>query len=415
MTDKLQLAYARNLDKQDKLAKLRDKFIVPEGIIYLDGNSLGPLLKSVPDRLQKTVMNEWAEGLIRSWNDANWIDLPQISGRKLAPLLGVDEDLITIADSTSINLYKAVSAALALNPRRKIISQSGNFPTDNYIAEGVIKQMGERHELILVDSQDDILAAIDEETALVMLTHVDFRNGQMLDMERLTKAAHQSGALTLWDLAHSAGIMPLALRACDIDFAVGCGYKYLNGGPGAPSFIYVARRHLGEFTQPLSGWFAHKKPFEFSPSYEPAEDIKQYLCGTPPILSLVALDEALSIWQDISIEDVRSKSIALGDYFIELVEALCKDQGLALISPRNGQQRGGQVSFTHDDAGYAIMSALIDLGIIGDFRAPNILRFGFAPLYIGFEDVWQAAHHLATILKTRSWDKPHYHKRKAVT
>lgn len=419
MTDSLSLKRAQKGDEEDALKPMRARFHLPENVIYLDGNSLGPLLTSVPDRLHHTMMTEWAEGLIRSWNEAGWIDLPQIVGRKLAPLLGVHDDLVTVTDSTSVNLFKVISAALTLNPKRKIISQRGNFPTDNYIAEGVIKQMGNHHELQLVEGQEDILQALDEETALVMLTHVDFRDGTMLDMAKLTAAAHQSGALILWDLAHSAGAMPLALGDIDADFAVGCGYKYLNGGPGAPSFLYVAERHLGGFTQPLSGWFAHQKPFDFASDYKPANDIKQYLCGTPPILSLIAFDEALSIWQDVSIEEVRQKSIALCDYFIELVEAKCDGYGLQLLSPREGKNRGSQISFAYgeagDEAGYAIMAALIDRGVIGDFRAPNILRFGFAPLYIGFEDVWQAVSHLSDILNARAWDKPHYHKRKAVT
>ena len=419
MIDKLGIEYAQRRDENAALLQMRARFHLPEDVIYLDGNSLGPLLKSVPDRLHHAMMTQWGDGLIRSWNEAQWIDLPKIVGRKLAPLIGVDGDLIIVTDSTSINLFKAISAALTLNPKRKIISQKGNFPTDNYIAEGVIKQMGGRHELHLVEGQDDILDALDEETALVMLTHVDFRDGTMLDMKKLTAAAHQSGALILWDLAHSAGALPLALGEVGADFAVGCGYKYLNGGPGAPAFIYVARRHLGGFTQPLSGWFAHQKPFDFNAEYQPANDIKQYLCGTPPILSLIAFDEALSIWQDVSIDKVRQKSIALCDYFITLVEAKCDGYGLRLISPREGDNRGSQISFAlgeeGDEAGYAIMAALIDRGVIGDFRAPNILRFGFAPLYIRFKDVWQAVSHLCDILQTRAWDKPHYHKRKAVT
>ena len=415
MTDKMSIAYARYLDKHDKLAGVRGHFHLPDTIIYLDGNSLGPLPNSVPERLHKTIMNEWASGLIRSWNKASWIDLPQIAGKKLAPLLGVDDDLVIVTDSTSINLFKAISAALSLNPKRKIISQKGNFPTDNYIAEGVIKQTGGSHELVLVEGQDDILNALDDKTALVMLTHINFRDGVMLDMQEITKKAHDAGALILWDLAHSAGVVPLDLQAAGADFAVGCGYKYLNGGPGAPAFIYVARQHLGQFTQPLSGWFAHKAPFDFTPDYQAASDVKQYLCGTPPILSLVALDEALSLWQDIQIDDVRQKSIQLCDHFIELVEAHCGGHGLRLISPKEGQLRGSQISYAHDEAGYAIMAALIDRGVIGDFRAPNILRFGFAPLYIRFEDVWQAVQHLSDILENRTWDQPHYHKRKAVT
>ena len=412
----LSLNAALEMDRDDLLASMRERFALPEGVIYLDGNSLGVLPHGVAERLNKAVTEDWGRGLIRSWNDAGWINLPQSIGAKIAPLIGASPHNVVMADSTSVNLFKVISAALALQPsRHKIVTETRNFPTDNYIAEGVIKQMGDQHHLIHVEDGDDILAALDEDTAILMLTHVNYRNGKMHDMKAITKAAHDKGVLVIWDLAHSAGAVPVSLEDADVDFAVGCSYKYLNGGPGAPAFVYVADRHLGGFTQPLSGWFAHQSPFAFAPEYEAAADIKQYLCGTPPVLSSLALDAALDIWEGIDLAAIRQKSLALTDYFITLVEARCAGHGLSLITPREGAHRGSQVSFTHPDGGYAIISALIAEGVIGDFRAPDILRFGFTPLYTSFADVWHAVDKLADILETRRWDQPQFHARKAVT
>ena len=412
----LSLNAALEMDRDDLLASMRGRFALPEGVIYLDGNSLGVLPHGVAERLNKAVTEDWGRGLIRSWNDAGWIDLPQTIGAKIAPLIGASPHNVVMADSTSVNLFKVISAALALQPsRHKIVTETRNFPTDNYIAEGVIKQMGDQHHLIHVEDGDDILAALDEDTAILMLTHVNYRNGKMHDMKAVTKAAHDKGVLVIWDLAHSAGAVPVSLDDADVDFAVGCSYKYLNGGPGAPAFVYVADRHLGGFTQPLSGWFAHQSPFAFAPEYEAAADIKQYLCGTPPVLSSLALDAALDLWEGIDLAAIRQKSLALTDYFITLVEARCAGHGLSLITPRDGAHRGSQVSFTHPDSGYAIISALIAEGVIGDFRAPDILRFGFTPLYTSFADVWHAVDKLADILETRRWDQPQFHARKAVT
>ena len=412
----LSLNAALEMDRDDQLASMRGRFALPEGVIYLDGNSLGVLPHGVAERLNKAVTEDWGRGLIRSWNDAGWIDLPQTIGAKIAPLIGASPHNVVMADSTSVNLFKVISAAVALQPsRHKIVTETRNFPTDNYIAEGVIKQMGNQHHLIHIEDGDDILAALDEDTAILMLTHVNYRNGKMHDMKAVTKAAHDKGVLVIWDLAHSAGAVPVNLDDADVDFAVGCSYKYLNGGPGAPAFVYVADRHLGGFTQPLSGWFAHQNPFIFTPEYEAATDIKQYLCGTPPVLSALALDAALDIWEGIDLASIRQKSLALTDYFITLVEARCVGHGLSLITPRDGAHRGSQVSFTHPDGGYAIISALIAEGVIGDFRAPDILRFGFTPLYTSFADVWHVADKLADILETRRWDQPQFHARKAVT
>jgi kynureninase len=321
-----------------------------------------------------------------------------------------------VTDSTSVNLFKVVSAALALRPDRQVIlTETRNFPTDNYIAEGVIRQCGDRHRLVHVNDAAELTDALDESVAVLMLTHVSYRTGAMHDMKALTKAAHNVGALVIWDLAHSAGALPVDLAGCDADFAVGCGYKYLNGGPGAPSFVYVAPQHLGGFRQPLTGWFAHKDPFAFAPHYEPATDITQFLCGTSPVLSLVALDAALDVWADVDMDALRSKSSTLCDYFIHLVEARCGGHGLTLVTPRDAAVRGSQVSFTHETGGYAMISALIADGVIGDFRAPDILRFGFTPLYTRFVDVWDAVDRLATILAERRWDTPAFHTRKTVT
>ena len=410
----LESALAR--DAEDRLAPLRDGFALPDGVIYLDGNSLGALPRNVAARVASTLEREWGHGLIRSWNEAGWIDLPARVGARIAPLIGADPACVVAEDSTTVNMFKTVSAALALRPdRRRIVTETRNFPTDNYIAEGVIRQCGGRHELVHAADADAVIASLDADTALLMLSHVNYRDGAVHDMAGLTRAAHDAGALVIWDLAHSAGVLPLDLAGCDVDFAVGCGYKFLNGGPGAPAFLYVAARHHGGFAQPLSGWFGHADPFGFDPHYRPAGDISQYLCGTPPVISMVALDAALGLWDKVDLRDVHAKSQALTDFFIELVEARCGGHGLTLVSPRDAAGRGAQVSLSHPTAGYAIVSALIADGVIGDFRAPDILRFGFAPLYTRFADVWHAVDRLAAILDGRLWDRPEFHARRTVT
>ena len=407
---------ARNRDRRDPLASKREAFVLPDDVIYLDGNSLGPLPRNAAGQISSTITKDWGERLIRSWNDAGWIDLPRAIGAKIAPLIGASPHNVVMADSTSVNLFKVLSAACALQPgRTKIITERQNFPTDNYIAEGVIAQLNQGHSLHHTDTPEDLIDALDDDVAVVYLTHINYRNGRMLDMAALTKAAHAHGALIIWDLAHSTGAVPLSLTETGVDFAVGCTYKYLNGGPGAPAFLYVADKHLGQTFQPLSGWFAHKSPFDFDPAYVPAETINQFLCGTPPILSAVALDAALDVWQDVDLSMLREKSLALTDYFIDLVEARCAGKGLTLITPREHSLRGSHVSFTHPDGGYAIISALIADGVIGDFRAPDVMRFGFTPLYTTFSDVWLAVDKLAAILENNTWDQPKFHARKAVT
>ena len=415
-TDHASVEHASALDAADPLAGLRDSFTLPADVIYLDGNSLGALPRAVPDRIAATVTDDWGDGLIRSWNDADWINAPRRVGAKIAPLIGAAPDNVIAADSTTVNLFKVLSAALALRPRRrKIITETRNFPTDNYIAEGVIRQTGGAHRLVHADDVTTIADLLDDDVAVLMLTHVNYRDGSVHDMAGLTRAAHDAGALVIWDLAHSAGVMPLDLAGCDVDFAVGCGYKFLNGGPGAPAFLYVAPRHLGGDGQPLSGWFGHADPFGFAPHYRPAGDITQYLCGTPPVISMVALEAALDLWDGIDMRQIHAKARQLTGYFIDLVEARCGGHGLALISPRDAELRGAQVAFTHATGGHAIIAALIAEGVIGDFRAPDVLRFGFAPLYTRFVDVWHAVDRLAGILDQRRWDRPEFHLRRKVT
>ncbi|PSH62670.1 kynureninase [Phyllobacterium sophorae] len=405
----------RQADQTDPLRAFRDRFELPEGVIYLDGNSLGALPKTVKQRVARTISQEWGEQLIRSWNAADWVHLPQRVGNKIARLIGAQEATVVAADSTSINLFKVLSAALQLNPgRSKIISEGDNFPTDLYIAEGVAKQIGKDHQLVLADTAADICAMLDEDVAVLMLTHVNYRTGYRHDMKALTKAAHDRGILVIWDLCHTAGAMQVDLAGANADFAIGCGYKYLNGGPGAPAFLYVNPRHQGGFRQPLSGWFGHRAPFDFDPSYAPSGSIEQYLCGTPPVLGMVAMDEAMSVWDDVDMTAVRAKSVALCDCFIQNVGAYADQFNLTLVTPRDADRRGSQVSYSCDN-GYAIMQALIARGVIGDFRAPDIIRFGMTPLYLSFAEVEGAAAILKDVLATRAWDAAEYQVRGAVT
>ena len=393
---------------------LRDAFEIPDGLVYLDGNSLGPLPHAVRDRIARTLEAEWGQMLIRGWNDADWMTLPDRVGDRIARLIGAPAGSTVACDSTSVNVHKCVAAALALNPDRKVIlSDTGNFPTDVYVADGLARQLDKGHEVRLVDPTD-VAGAIDEQVALVMLTQVDYRTGRLHDMAAITKSAHDHGALILWDLAHSAGALPVDLAGCNADFAVGCGYKFLNGGPGAPAFIYVRPDHAVRIAPALSGWLGHAAPFDFDLGYDPAPGIGRMRVGTPPILSMAALDAALDLWEMVDIQDVRTRSIALCDLFIDEVEANAPEGALTLASPRDGTLRGSQVSF-HCEEGYAVMQALIARGVIGDFRAPDIIRFGFSPLYITEDNVRAAAEILGDILKNRLWDAPEYKIRAAVT
>lgn len=424
----------KRLDAQDPLAGLRDQFVLPEGVIYLDGNSLGVLPKTAPARIAEVVAKEWGEGLIRSWNTAGWFDLPQRLGDKVARLIGAAPGEVVCTDSTSVNLYKVLFAALSQvlqatssTGRRVVLSERSNFPTDLYIAESLCRERG--FTLKLIDASE-LPAALTDEVAVLMLTHVNYRTGAMHDMKAITAAAHAAGVLTVWDLAHSAGAVPVALNDSDADFAIGCGYKYLNGGPGAPAFVWVHTRHSGQFQQPLSGWWGHAAPFEFTPHYRPAPGVARYLCGTQPIIALAGLEcgidtvlaaEALSGGQGCMVA-LRTKSLALTDAFIALVEARCA--GLfTLVTPREHARRGSQVCLALSDGGpgaYAIVQALIARGVIGDFRAgdtqmPDILRFGFTPLYLGFQDVWQAVAHLVQVMDSEEWKRPEFNQKQAVT
>ncbi len=406
-------ADAAALDAADPLAPFRDRFVLPEGLVYLDGNSLGALPKTVAGRMAEVVRREWGEGLIRSWNDAGWIDLPRRVGDKIARLVGAAAGEVVCADSTSVNLWKVLAAALSLRPeRRTVLSEAGNFPTDLYVAEGLARLLGKGHRLRLVP-KGEVAAALDDDVAALLLTHVDYRTGERHDMERLTRAAHAAGALAIWDLAHSAGAMPLDLHGAGGDLAVGCGYKYLCGGPGAPAFLWVPKRLQDAFVQPLSGWLGHAQPFAFESSYRPAPGVARFLCGTPPILSMSSLDAALDVILDADLALVRAKSEALTSFFIEAVEREC-GEAVRLASPRDASLRGSQVSFAHPDA-YAVMRALIERGVVGDFRAPDVLRFGFAPLYVRFADAWDAAKALADVLSSHAHERPELRRRAAVT
>jgi kynureninase len=402
------------LDAEDALAAARALFLLPEGVIYLDGNSLGALPATTPQRLNDVAVAQWGHDLIKSWNTHGWIDLPRRVGDKIARLIGAGPGEVVVADSTSVNLFKALAAALRLNPSRTVIvSERDNFPTDLYIAQGLIALLGNRHTLRLVDTAD-LTTAIDGDAAVVMLTHVNYRTGAMHDMKAVTAAVQAKGALMLWDLAHSAGAVPVDLKACSADFAVGCGYKYLNGGPGAPAFIWVSPRHQDRFEQPLSGWLGHAAPFAFETGYRPAAGIARYICGTPPVLSLAALEAGIDLMLAMDKAAIRRKSVALTDTFIRLVEQECASLDVTLVSPRDPARRGSQVCFRHAEA-YPIMQALIARGVIGDFRAPDILRFGFAPLYVRFIDVWDAVAALKDILAAESWNRPEFRVRAAVT
>ncbi|MEJ8473696.1 kynureninase [Roseibium algae] len=400
------------LDANDPLAAKRAAFSLPDDVIYLDGNSLGVLPAHVPARMQEVVANEWGQSLIRGWNEHNWIDLPQRVGNRIARLVGAAPGTVVACDSTTINVFKVVSAALNLRPDRKVIlSDSGNFPTDLYVAGGLAELLDQGHELRVV-APEDVEAAVTDELAVLMLTQVDYKTGRRHDMKALTEKAHAAGALVMWDLAHSAGAFPVDLAGANADFAVGCGYKYLNGGPGAPAFLYVAPEHKNHVRPPMTGWMGHEAPFAFDLDYKPASGVDRMRVGTPPVLSLSALDAALDVFDDVDMGDIRKKSVSLCELFIKEVEARCPD--LKLVSPRNEAVRGSQVSFRFKE-GYALMQALIANGVIGDFRAPDTVRFGFTPLYISHADVMGAVEKLETILADRLWDRDEFKKRQKVT
>ncbi len=402
-------------DSNDPLARYRDLFHLPDGVIYLDGNSLGAMVKTAPERIDHAVRQQWASDLITSWNKAGWWQLPVTLGAKIAPLIGAATDSVVVTDSTSINIYKALHAALALRPDRSVIvAEQTSFPTDLYMTEGAMADRPKLQRRLIGEAGQGVDAALDENVAVVLLSHVDYRSGALLDMAAITQKVHAAGAIMIWDLCHSAGVIPIELDAANVDFAVGCTYKYLNGGPGAPAFIYANQRHHNHIKQPLSGWWAHAEPFAFKPDFKATGGIRAFLCGTQPILSMTALDAALDAFEGIDMQAVRNKSKALTSLFVDLVLESCGKYGVELFSPKDAAQRGSQVSFTHPN-GYAIMQALIARGVIGDFRQPNIIRFGFSPLYLSFEDVRNAAKTLFDILASGEWDRPEYSQGGAVT
>ncbi|WP_404420677.1 kynureninase [Thalassospira australica] len=387
-------------------------FHIPEGVIYLDGNSLGAMPKTAAARAKSMISDEWGEMLIRGWNDAGWMEQPKRVGDLVARLIGAAPGTVVMGDTLSIKVYQALASALEMNPDRKVVvSDNGNFPTDLYIADGLIKSLDKGH-VLKTPNPEDVESLINEDLAVLMLTHVDYRTGRMYDMKRITKMAHDAGAIVIWDLAHSAGAVPVDLAGCEADFAVGCTYKYLNGGPGAPAFIYVRPDHAKTVRPALSGWLGHAAPFAFDLEYSPAPDVSRMRVGTPPVIQMTVLEEAMKAWDEVEMADIRKRSIELCEQFIAGVEASCPM--LELASPRDATLRGSQVSFKFAD-GYAVMQALIARGVIGDFRAPDIIRFGFTPLYIDNNDVDGAVRILAEIMETRAWGKPEFHKRNAVT
>ncbi|AZO43263.1 kynureninase [Mesorhizobium sp. M7D.F.Ca.US.005.01.1.1] len=409
------LAAIEAMDATDPLRAMRHRFILPEGVIYLDGNSLGAASHAVFGELQQAATQEWAQGLIRAWNTAGWFEMPIELGDQLGRLIGAGAGQTVVCDTTSTNIYKVLHAALEMRPGRlAIVAEGDSFPTDLYIAEGVASTRdGVLLRLAGVDAPT-IEELIDESVAVVLVNHVNYKSGELRDMAALTRKAHAAGALVVWDLCHTAGALPVELDHANADFAIGCTYKYLNGGPGAPAFIYAARRHHGEISQPLSGWWGHARPFAFEQGYVAGTGIRRFLCGTQPVLSMRALKGALAIWNDVDMAALRKKSVALTELFIQLVEAKCGAYGLTLETTRDTTSRGSQVSFLHDH-GYQIMRALIERGVIGDFRAPSTIRFGFTPLYVGYKDVWLAVEVLEDILRTGAWKDQRFAVKEAVT
>lgn len=400
------------LDAADPLARFRERFELPAGVIYLDGNSLGALPKGVAERVADLVRRQWGERLIRSWNEAGWWNLPRAVGAKIAPIVGAAADEVVAGDGTSANIFKALAAALALNPgRRAILAEAGSFPTDLYVAAGLAEFMGGKEPRLIGPGEGELAAALAAgDVAAVILSQVDYRTGVLRDMGAETALIHKAGALAIWDLCHSAGALPIDLAGARADFAVGCTYKYLNAGPGAPSFSFAAKRHHATMTQPIRGWHGHARPFDFSAAYEPAAGVSRMLSGSQPVLALAALDAALALWPEVDLQALRAKSLALTEIFM----GLAAEAGFEVITPREAERRGSQVSLRHPE-GYPMVQALIERGVIGDFRAPDILRFGFAPLYLRHTDAYDAAAALADIVKTGAWKEPRYSLRQSVT
>lgn len=390
------------LDRQDPLKLFRDEFDLPEGTLYFDGNSLGALPKATPARINEVVAEEWGKKLVTSWNSAGWFSLPETIGNKIAHLIGADDGEVVCVDGTGLNIYKLHAVALKMRAGRKVILMEGsNFPTDAYITQGLIDQLAQGHEIRFV-GKNEILGAITEDVALVSLTQVHYKMGHLLDMKAITQKAHDVGALVMWDLSHSAGALPVALNGCDVDFAVGCTYKYLNGGPGAPAYLFVAKRHQGKETQPLTGWWSHERPFAFEQDYQPKNNIGQFLSGTQPIVSLAAVEVGVDMLLSADMDAIRQKSLALGDTFIQLIKEHLSEYGFTLATPVEPTERGSQISLCSEN-GYAIMQALIEAGVLGDFRAPDNMRFGLTPLYTRYTHLWDAVMKLKSIMENDTW------------
>jgi kynureninase len=401
-------------DADDPLGALRDRFVIPDNVIYLDGNSLGPMPRAAASLLHRTIEQEWGQDLIKSWNTAGWFDMPLRLGDRIGALIGAAPGQTVVCDTTSINLYKAVHAAIGLRPDRDVvIAEAASFPTDLYIIEGAMKSAGRPMQRRLVGADGPSIASLlDERVAVVVLSHVDYRTGALLDVAAITKEIHKAGALAVWDLCHSAGVIEVAFDRDGIDFAVGCTYKYLNGGPGSPAFISVAKAHQANARHPLSGWWGHAAPFDFDRDFRPDTGIRRFLCGTPPIISLRGVDAALDALEGVEVAALREKSLALTELFMERVSALLP--GLEIVTPRQPQLRGSQVAIAFRDS-YAVVQAMAEQGVIGDFRAPDIMRFGFAPLYLRFQDIWDAAEILAGCVRAEVWREPRFSRRLAVT
>lgn len=401
-------------DLGDPVSSFRDRFEIPDGVIYLDGNSLGCLPKATRERINDVVAREWGQDLIRSWNTNDWINAPTRIGDKIAKLIGANAGEVIVGDSTSINVFKCLTACLQLNSDRNVLlTETGNFPTDAYMTEGLAAIAPDRIRARMVEP-DSVITSLDNTTAALLLTHTHYKTGRVRDMKAISAAAYATGVPVIWDLSHSCGAMPVDLNGCEADFAVGCGYKYLNGGPGAPAFTFVARRHQEKVFPALSGWLGHKQPFAFDDTYTPGPGIHRFQCGTPGIIGCAALETGVDLMLEADMAALRSKSSALGDLFIQLVEQRCSEFGFEPACPLEAEDRGSQVSFRHPE-GYAIMQALIARGVIGDFRAPDILRFGFAPLYNSYADVWNAVDTLRDVMTTNEWNQARFKQKAAVT
>ena len=402
------------LDREDPLKQFGEEFNIPEGILYFDGNSLGALPKATLDRVNEVVSEEWGKNLITSWNTAGWHSMSEKIGNKIATLIGADDGEVVCVDGTGLNIYKLHAVALKMRSDRKVILMEGsNFPTDAYITQGLIRHLGQNHEIRFVE-KDGILDSITEDVALVSLTQVHYKMGHLLDMKAITQKAHDVGALVVWDLCHSAGALPVTLNLCNVDFAVGCTYKFLNGGPGAPAFLFVAKRHQGKETQPLTGWWGHDQPFAFERDYRPKKNISQFLSGTQPIISLAAVEVGVDILLRADMDGIRRKSLALAEIFIRLIEENLADYGFFVDTPSNAVERGSQISIRSPN-GYSIMQALIEAGVIGDFRVPDSMRFGLAPLYTRYADLWDAVMKLKDIMKSGTWKAERFHRVSTVT